>query len=61
MELSSITQAPSNPNGAVVSPRDAAGASGLRKALEVQAQEGAMMVRMMEQGAGLGRNVDTSA
>ncbi len=33
----------------------------LRKSLDVQAQEGAALVRMLDQSAGLGRNLDQYA
>jgi hypothetical protein len=33
----------------------------LRKSLDIEAQQGAALVKLMDQGAGLGRQVDTLA
>ncbi|NTW86429.1 MAG: putative motility protein [Holophagaceae bacterium] len=33
----------------------------LRKSLDIEAQQGAALIKLMDQGAGLGRQVDTLA
>ncbi len=33
----------------------------LRKSLDIEAQQGAALVKLMDQGAGLGQRIDTSA
>ena len=33
----------------------------LRKSLDIQAQEGAAMVKLLDQSAGLGQRIDTTA
>ena len=41
--------------------QETAGMMVMRKALDVEASQGAALVRMMDQSAGLGRNIDTGA
>jgi hypothetical protein len=60
MDLSSIS-----PESVVASQqaltRQTAGIMVMRKVMDMEAAQGAMLIKMMNQGAGLGQNVDISA
>lgn len=60
MDLANVTPA-SITAAQMVMTQEALGAGVLRKIVDNEAAQGALLVKMMDQAAGLGRNVDASA
>jgi hypothetical protein len=60
MDLSGVSPA-SIIASQMVMTQDTAGALVMRKILDIEAAQGAMLAQMMDQAAGLGRTMDTSA